>query len=317
MAVVQGYDFDAHDGVIDWDALSASQRSTGMQATEVARAADEIAAAVREKREKGAKVVLAFTSNLISCGLREVFCGMAQRGEMDAVITTAGGVEEDFVKCLGPTILGDFALDGAELRGKGLNRIANMLVPNNNYCAFNEWMEPILAEMHKEQDEQGKQWTPSAMIDRLGKDINNSQSFYNKCHKAGIPVFCPSLTDGSIGDMLFFDSCTTPGLVLDTAGDLFNLAAALEGASSVSVICLGGGLPKHHSMQASRLAGVPMARFVFANTGTQFDGSETGMVEADDKSSGRISAGCKFTRLHAEATIVFPLIMQRVHAALY
>lgn len=34
-------------------------------------------------------------------------------------MTTAGGVEEDFIKCLGKTILGDFHLDGAGLRKKG------------------------------------------------------------------------------------------------------------------------------------------------------------------------------------------------------
>lgn len=29
-----------------------------------------------------------------------------------------------------------------------------------------------------------------------------------------IPVFCPALTDGSIGDMMYFHSFKNPGLVL-------------------------------------------------------------------------------------------------------
>lgn len=33
---------------------------------------------------------------------------------------------------------------GAELRMKGLNRIGNMLVPNSNYCKFEDWIIPIL-----------------------------------------------------------------------------------------------------------------------------------------------------------------------------
>ena len=33
-------------------------------------------------------------------------------------------------KCLAPTYMGDFSLDGATLRKKGINRIGNMLVPN-------------------------------------------------------------------------------------------------------------------------------------------------------------------------------------------
>jgi hypothetical protein len=34
------------------------------------------------------------------------------------------------VQCMAPTFIGDFALRGAELRQKGLNRIGNLLVPN-------------------------------------------------------------------------------------------------------------------------------------------------------------------------------------------
>ena len=66
-------------------------------------------------------------------------------------MTTAGGIEEDFIKCLAPTYIGDFALKGATLREKGINRIGNMLVPNDNYCKFEDWIMPILDEMVKEQ----------------------------------------------------------------------------------------------------------------------------------------------------------------------
>ena len=68
---------------------------------------------------------------------------------VDCIVSTGGGVEEDFIKCLGPTKIGtgsarcshprascaagDFALDGRSLRLKGINRIGNLLVPNDNY----------------------------------------------------------------------------------------------------------------------------------------------------------------------------------------
>ena len=77
------------------------------------------------------------------------------------LVTTAGGVEEDLIKCMAPTYLGDFRLKGAELRRKGLNRIGNMLVPNSNYCAFEEWIMPILDAMLAEQRERNVNWTPS------------------------------------------------------------------------------------------------------------------------------------------------------------
>lgn len=39
-------------------------------------------------------------------------------------MTTAGGIEEDLIKCLAHTYLGDFNLSGKELRQRGINRLA-------------------------------------------------------------------------------------------------------------------------------------------------------------------------------------------------
>lgn len=50
---------------------------------------------------------------------------------------------------------------GSELRLRGLNRIGNMLVPNDNYCKFEDWIMPVLNQMLKEQQELGTNWTPS------------------------------------------------------------------------------------------------------------------------------------------------------------
>lgn len=75
---------------------------------------------------------------------------------VSCIVATAGGIEEDFIKCLCPTYLGDFALPGAQLRKDGINRIGNLLVPNYNYEKFEEWLNPILVEMRREQNEEGK-----------------------------------------------------------------------------------------------------------------------------------------------------------------
>lgn len=73
--------------------------------------------------------------------------------KVDCIVTTAGGVEEDLIKCLAPTYIGDFHLEGCKLREKGINRIGNLLVPNENYCLFEDWVMPHLDAMLKEQKE--------------------------------------------------------------------------------------------------------------------------------------------------------------------
>ena len=128
-------------------------------------------------------VFLGYTSNLISSGLREVILHLVKHKHVHAIVTTAGGIEEDFIKCLGKTYLADFNMDGADLRRRGMNRIGNLIVPNDNYCKFEDWLTPILDAMLAEQKASGQVWTPSAFIRRLGKEINNEESVYYWAYK--------------------------------------------------------------------------------------------------------------------------------------
>jgi len=50
-----------------------------------------------------------------------------------------------------PTYVGSFYLDDRKLRENGLNRTGNLLVPNDNYCLFEDWLMPKLDTMLSEQ----------------------------------------------------------------------------------------------------------------------------------------------------------------------
>lgn len=108
---------------------------------------------------------------------------LVKNRHVSVLVTTAGGIEEDLIKCLGNTYLADFNLDGADLRRRGMNRIGNLIVPNDNYCAFEDWLTPILDAMLSEQKESGRVWTPSSFIHRLGKEIDNEESVYYWAYK--------------------------------------------------------------------------------------------------------------------------------------
>jgi deoxyhypusine synthase len=49
---------------------------------------------------------------LISAGVREQIRWLVQHKMVDVLVTTAGGIEEDFIKCMGHTYMGDFQLKG-------------------------------------------------------------------------------------------------------------------------------------------------------------------------------------------------------------
>ncbi|KIR60511.1 deoxyhypusine synthase [Cryptococcus bacillisporus CA1873] len=283
---VKGPDFNKP---IDLEALLKSYETIGFQATGLARAiqvVDEMAS------------------------LREILKFLAQHKLVDCFVTTAGGVEEDFIKCLGKTILGDFHLDGAGLRKKGLNRIGNLLVPNSNYCAFEDWVVPILDKMVEEQEEQGVKWSPSSVIRRLGKEIDNEDSVYYWCYKNDIPVFCPALTDGSLGDMLYFHTYKSSPLQLsiDIVADIRRLNDMSVKSKKAGMIILGGGVCKHQIANAMLFRnGADYA--VYINTGQEYDGSDSGARPDEAVSWGKIRAGAESVKVYADATLVFPLVV--------
>lgn len=202
-------------------------------------------------------------------------------------MTTAGGIEEDFIKCLANTVIGDFSLKGKELRDMGINRIGNLLVPNQNYCLFEDWVTPLLNEMIEIQKKKNKVWTPRKIIKFLGMKINNKDSIYYWCYVNKIKVFCPALTDGSLGDMMFFQSFNKQGLVIDILGDLIKLNKSALGSKKTGMIILGGGVVKHHICNANLMRnGADYA--VYINTGQEFDGSDSGAKPDEAISWGKI-----------------------------
>jgi len=322
---VKGYDFNRGNSL---EALLETYATTGLQATNLALAIEEVNKMLTwrwsdeevkegeevtdpaERAKVKCTVFLAYTSNVISCGLREIVRYLAQHRLIDVIVTTAGGIEEDFIKCLAPSKLGAFDLRGSELRAQGLNRIGNMLVPNQNYCLFEEWIMPVLDRMLEEQNTQGRRWTPSALIERLGLEIKSEESVYYWCARNGIKVFCPAVTDGSIGDMLYCHSYMNPGLVIDLVGDIRLINDTALNAKKSGMLILGGGTSKHHTANANLMRnGADYA--VYLNMGLESEGSDAGASPDEAVSWGKIRLAARPVKVFAEVSLVFPLLVAR------
>lgn len=172
---------------------------------------------------------------------------------------------------------------------------------------------PLLDEMLQEQKVQGTVWSPSRIIDRLGERINNPSSIYYWAAKNKIPVFCPALTDGSLGDMMYFHSFRQPGLVVDILSDLRRLNTMAVKAENSGMIIIGGGVIKHHICNANLMRnGADYS--VFINTASEFDGSDSGAKPDEAISWGKIRKDATPVKVYAEASLVFPIIVAETFA---
>lgn len=329
---VQGYEFN---NGIDYHALLSSYKTTGFQATSFGLAVEEINKMLKCRlkpltaeeedsnesdvfiqRKTNCTIFLGFTSNMSSSGLRETIRFLVEHKMVDCLVTSAGGVEEDLIKCLAPTLLGDFALKGSMLRDNGLNRIGNLLVPNDNYCRFEDWVIPVLDEMLQEQKSKGVVWSPSKMITKLGEKINCTESICYWAAKNNIPIFCPALTDGSLGDMIYFHSYRNPGLIVDIAQDIRRINSIAVKALNSGMIIIGGGVVKHHICNSNLMRnGADYALYI--NTGNEFDGSDSGARPDEAVSWGKIKREATPVKVYADATLVFPLLVAETFAAQY
>jgi deoxyhypusine synthase len=169
--------------------------------------------------------------------------------------------------------------------------------------------------MHDEQDaSSGKTvWSPSQIIERFGQEINDPSSVWYWCAKNKIPVFCPGLTDGSVGDMLYFHLWSRSGFVLDIAQDIRKLNDLAMKAKKSGMVILGGGISKHHVCNANLMRkGADYS--VFINTASEFDGSDSGARPDEAVSWGKIKLTAKPVKVYSDATIAFPLLVAQTFA---
>lgn len=303
---VRGYNFG--EG-INFDKIVKSFSTTGAQASEFSRAIEITNKMIKEN----AFIFIGYTSNMVSSGMRDIFSWLVKEKKINAIVTTAGGVEEDIIKCLGDFYIGDFNSSGRDLRDKGINRIGNIFAPNNRYVAFEKFIQPILEELYQYSLKSKKVVSPSEIIYKMGEKIGNKSSIYYWAWKNKIPVYCPAITDGALGDNVYFFKFKRPDFILDSANDLKNFNDLTIGLKKSGVIILGSGIVKHSILNANMLRnGADYA--VYINTSQEFDASDAGARPDEAVSWGKISKKAESVKVFGDATMLFPILVSQSFA---
>lgn len=148
-----------------------------------------------------------------------------------------------------------------------------------------------------------------------------------------IPVFCPALTDGSLGDMLYFHSYKSAHpLVIDIVSDIRNLNDMSVRAKRAGMVILGGGVCKHQIANAMLFVRPSFPRQLFShvlmsslfllsqrngadyavyiNTGQEYDGSDSGARPDEAVSWGKIKADAKAVKVRLLSFSLSELILQ-------
>lgn len=283
--------------------------TTGFQATNLGRAIEII----EMMKKDGATVFLTFTSNMVASGLRGIFAQMCKKKFVDCIITAGGSLDHDLIRSSKKYLVGDFMMDDKELHQKGVNRIGNLLVPNECYVYLEKFMQPVFEELYQSGTNGNRTVSPSQIARKIGEKTTED-SFLYWCNKNKIPVFCPGITDSAIGLQTYFYKQKRKDFGIDVTKDMNELAQLAMNAKKTGGIILGGGISKHHAIGVNLLRdGFEYA--VYVTTSSPWDGSLSGARTNEGVSWGKIkeSDGTKpnHVTVDCDATIAVPLMMEK------
>lgn len=282
--------------------LVKSFSSLGFQSIHLHRAAETI---LKMKREK-CKIILAFTSNLGgTSGLRDFIAQLVQLGVTDTLVTTAGSLEEDVMKAMDEKFyITRFDADDVELHEKGMNRVGNLVITSDTYTRFEARISRLLKEICKEQ----KRITVSSLLHEIGARLDDKASFLHQAARKNVPVYCPAITDGSIGFQLFMLQQDDKDFMLDIVQDFKDMVLKLSPDDRKGLIVLGGGVSKHYALLSTLLSG-GADYAVYITTSRETSGSLSGAQTKEAKSWGKVKDDSDAVTVNGDATIIFPLVM--------
>lgn len=293
---IQGFDFEK----FDFQEFLDSFATTGFQATNLGAGIEIVNQMIDEK----SKIILAFTGNAVSSGLRDVIAFLVKHKFVDVLITTGAGIEEDTIKSIKPFVVGSFEASGRSLFEAGIGRIGNIFAPYDRYAYFEKFIDPFLDKVYKE----GKIMTPQLFIEKLGLELKDEQSFLYWAAKNKIPVYSPGLIDGAIGDLMYFFKISHPDFHLDVIADHKKLIDWCLNQEKIGAIILGGGISKHYALNANILReGLDYA--VYLTTAQEFDGSDSGGNQEEAKTWAKIKLNAPNVKIKSDFTLTFPILV--------
>ncbi|MFH1224375.1 MAG: deoxyhypusine synthase [Candidatus Diapherotrites archaeon] len=287
--------------------LVKAMHSAGFQASHLAQGTELTQEMLADKE---CTVFFGFTANLVASGVRGNIAELCRKKKVHAIVTTAGAIDHDIIKCFMPYEMGEFSADDAALHKKGINRIGNIFVRDRGFEILEKKVQGWLEEVYKKN----KTTNPSRLAGFIGSKLGGEAgkaaegSFLYWCAKNRIPVFCPGITDGAIGLQMYFFKERKPDFACDVTGDMKTLANLVLNAGRTGAIVLGGGIAKHHIIGANILrSGLDYA--VYVTTAQEFDGSLSGAQTREAKSWGKLKEHGRSVTVNCDATIAFPLML--------
>ena len=248
---------------------------------------------------------LSFPAALVATGVRGVLRTLVERKLVDVVLTTCGTVDHDLARAWRDYYHGEFEMDDVALHRLGLNRLGNILVPNESYGIILEAkLQPWLRDMYNGRTA----WSTKELLWEFGRRVGDKSSILYWCSRNKIPVIVPAITDGAVGYQLWSFWQEHQDFRIDEFRDERDLSDIVFPAKRTGALIIGGGVSKHHTIWWNQFrGGLDLA--VYITTAAEHDGSLSGARLREGISWGKVKETARQVTIEGDASALLPLMI--------
>jgi len=300
LEVVKDYDLRANLSVAEL--IEQMRGAWGFTAEKIAAGVDILKSMVSDQ---GCAKFLSFPACIVATGTRGVLREMVKRRLVDVVVTTCGTLDHDLARSWREYYCGSFDLDDVQLHRKGVNRLGNILVPNESYgLIIEEKMRELLGALW---DEGVREISSRELSREMGRRICREDSILYWAAENEVPVYVPGLTDGAVGYHLWMFS-QDHKLKIDVLKDEQELNDLIFDSERTGALVIGGGISKHHVIWWNQFRG-GLDYAIYVTTAVEWDGSLSGARVREAVSWGKVKETAKQVTIEGDATVILPLMI--------
>lgn len=258
-------------------------------------------------------IFLGMAGALSAGGLRLVVADLISTRKIDCLVSTGANLYHDLHETRGLRhYVGSATADDAALAEDRVDRVYDTFASEEEFVENDEWIAAFAASL------EARPYTSREFLYRLGEHLwttTGRDGILTAAYRANVPIFCPAISDSSIGMGLSQARQKRAGVgFIDTIGDIVESTNVIIRRPRTASVVLGGGTPKNFINQASvqaefycpEVTGHRYALQIVTDV-PHFGGASGSSLE-EAQSWGKLATDSARVSVLADATIALPIL---------
>jgi len=261
-------------------------------------------------------VFMGLAGAMVPAGMRKVVRDMIKFSVVDVLVSTGANLFHDLHEALGfRHYVGSAQVDDIMLEKMDVDRIFDTYAWDEEFVQTDRWLVEFTDRLEP------RLYSSREFLHILGEQLSDDESILKTAAEMDVPVFCPALSDSSIGIALTAYrlkrfKAEKRALIIDPILDNLEILEIKQRAAKTAALYVGGGVPKNYIQQVTPMADIVSRRLeghAYAVQITTDDpkwGGLSGCTLEESQSWGKLTSEARHATVYVDATIGLPLLFK-------